>query len=255
MQCAARSAPHARSRPRAASQHQLRADPVGRGREQPPVVERMQPRERAEPGGPGRLDRGAKPLHDRVRDGERDARGCVAVRRGGQRTSLRRAAAAIVANLARAGVEADCRGRVSSISRRISRSTADAETAGVAPLCTVAAAHSERREPMSAFVIDPHRRLGTPETWRQMFDQDRPRAREKAVGAAHLPWRRRPEPRLHLPRVRFRRRCKRARRRLLRVGRARPLRRQARAERRPGSSRSIRPRGRSAIRSKRRLPR
>ena len=50
MQCAARSAPQSRSAAARAGEHQLRADAVGRGGEQAPLVERMQPGEGAEPG-------------------------------------------------------------------------------------------------------------------------------------------------------------------------------------------------------------
>ena len=68
-----------------AGEDQLRADAVGRGREQPPLVERMQAREAAEPGRAGRLDRRAQPLDDRAGDLERDSGARVAVRLGVQK--------------------------------------------------------------------------------------------------------------------------------------------------------------------------
>ena len=49
-----------------AREDQLRPDAVGRGREQAPVVERVEPGERAEAGGPGGLDGRPKPLDDRI---------------------------------------------------------------------------------------------------------------------------------------------------------------------------------------------
>ena len=60
-----------------AREDQLRADAVGRGREQAPVVERVEARERAEARRARRLDGGAQPLDDRVGGRERDAGGLV----------------------------------------------------------------------------------------------------------------------------------------------------------------------------------
>ena len=85
MQCAARSRPQSASRPRCPREHQLRPDPVGRGGEQAPVVERMEARERAESGRAGRLDGGAQPRDDAVRDRERDPRLGVALLSRGHR--------------------------------------------------------------------------------------------------------------------------------------------------------------------------
>ena len=73
MQCAARSAPQSRSRPRARASIELGADAVGRGGEQRSLVERVEPGEGPEAGRAGRLDRGAQPLDDGVGDRERDA--------------------------------------------------------------------------------------------------------------------------------------------------------------------------------------
>ena len=66
-------------------EHQLRPDPVGRGREQPPVVERMEPSKRAESGRSGRLDSGTQPRDDAVRDRERNPRLGVALFSRGHR--------------------------------------------------------------------------------------------------------------------------------------------------------------------------
>ena len=66
-------------------EHQLRPDAVGRGGEQAPVVERVEPREGPESGRSGRLDRGAQPRDDAVRDRERDSRLGVALLSRGHR--------------------------------------------------------------------------------------------------------------------------------------------------------------------------
>ena len=64
--------------PGAPPEHELGADRVGRGREQPPVVDGEEPRERAERardgGRRGRCDGRAQPLYDRVGRREGDAR-------------------------------------------------------------------------------------------------------------------------------------------------------------------------------------
>ena len=81
MQWAARSAPHQRSRPRAAPEHELRADRVRRGGEQAALVDREEPGKGAERAGDagrrGRGDGGAQAVDDRVGGGERDACGGV----------------------------------------------------------------------------------------------------------------------------------------------------------------------------------
>src|SRR5262249_18463648 len=56
-----------------AREDQLRADAVGRGREEAAVTERMQRRKLPEAMGSGRLDRCAQPVDDGVGRGERDA--------------------------------------------------------------------------------------------------------------------------------------------------------------------------------------
>ena len=84
MQWAARSAPQSRRRPRSARDDQLRADAVGRGREQPLRIERVQARERAESLRARRLDGGSETVDDRPCRRERDAGGAVAVRRNHQ---------------------------------------------------------------------------------------------------------------------------------------------------------------------------
>ena len=68
-----------------AREHQLRPDPVGRGGEQAPVVERLESRERPESGRSGRLDSGAQPRDDAVRDRERNPRLGVALLSRGHR--------------------------------------------------------------------------------------------------------------------------------------------------------------------------
>src|SRR5262249_3664629 len=67
--------------PRTAREHQLRADAVGGGRQESPLVERMEPCERSEAGGTGGLDRGTEPLDDRVGGRQRDS-GFLVARRG-----------------------------------------------------------------------------------------------------------------------------------------------------------------------------
>jgi hypothetical protein len=57
-----------------AGEHELRADAVGRRREEAPVTERVEPGERAETRGACRLDRRPQPADDRVGGPERDAR-------------------------------------------------------------------------------------------------------------------------------------------------------------------------------------
>jgi len=79
MQCAARSAPQSRRRPRARGEDQFRADAVGRGGEQLLGVEWVQPREGAEPGRARRFDGGAQAFDDRVGRRQRDSRRFVAV--------------------------------------------------------------------------------------------------------------------------------------------------------------------------------
>ena len=67
--------------PGAAPEHELRADRVGRGGEQPPLVDREEARERAEAAldrrRAGRLDRGAQAVDDRLGGRERDPGGGV----------------------------------------------------------------------------------------------------------------------------------------------------------------------------------
>ena len=60
-----------------ASDDRLRPDRVGRGREQPPVVERVQAGEGAETARARRFDGGAQPLDDPLRRRERDPGGGV----------------------------------------------------------------------------------------------------------------------------------------------------------------------------------
>jgi hypothetical protein len=67
-----------------AGEDELRPDAVRRRREQPLVVERVQPGERAEPGRARRLDGRAEPIDDRAGGRERDACGGVAVLRAPQ---------------------------------------------------------------------------------------------------------------------------------------------------------------------------
>jgi hypothetical protein len=63
-----RSEIHARSAqaPGSAGEHQLRAYGVGRGGEHSTLIEREEAGEAAEPTRPGRLDRGAQALDDRL---------------------------------------------------------------------------------------------------------------------------------------------------------------------------------------------
>jgi hypothetical protein len=60
-----------------AGQDQLRPDRVGRRREEPFLVERMQAGEPPEPRCPGRLDSGSEPFDDGLPRGERDAGSCI----------------------------------------------------------------------------------------------------------------------------------------------------------------------------------
>jgi hypothetical protein len=60
-----------------ARQDELRARAVDRRGEQPLVVERVKPGERAEPLGAGRLDSRAQPVDDRLGERERDPHGLV----------------------------------------------------------------------------------------------------------------------------------------------------------------------------------
>ena len=78
--------------PAGAREHELRADAVRRGGEQPLVVERMQPGERPEPGRSRRLHGFAQPFDDGAGSCQRDPRCGVAVLRG-QSGSVRRRAA------------------------------------------------------------------------------------------------------------------------------------------------------------------
>ena len=70
-------------------EHELRADAVrGRG-EEAPLVQRVEPREGAEPLGPGRLDRRAQPVDHRLRGGKRDPRRLVGPAPGAHGASLK----------------------------------------------------------------------------------------------------------------------------------------------------------------------
>ena len=104
MQCAARSAPQARSAPRSRREHELRADAVGRGGEQAPRRRAGARRRTRRTARAGRLDGRAQPPDDGVGDGEGDARGGVGRSRHG--ASLRAPAAATGCALRPGGYEA-----------------------------------------------------------------------------------------------------------------------------------------------------
>ena len=75
--------------PRPPREHELRADAVrGRG-EEAPLVQRVEPREGAEPLGAGRLDRRAQPVDHRLRGGKRDPRRLVGPAPGAHGASLK----------------------------------------------------------------------------------------------------------------------------------------------------------------------
>ncbi|TML62008.1 MAG: hypothetical protein E6G22_08865, partial [Actinobacteria bacterium] len=73
-----------------ARQHQLRADAVRRGGEEPPLVQRMEAREGTEPACARRLDRRPQALDDVLGPGERHARALVRRRQDAQSTTVPR---------------------------------------------------------------------------------------------------------------------------------------------------------------------
>ena len=81
MQCAARSAPHQRSFPARRAEHELGADGVRRGGQQPVLVDREEPGERTEIAldawRPGGVDGRAQAADDGLRRRERHSRGRV----------------------------------------------------------------------------------------------------------------------------------------------------------------------------------